>query len=156
MTLNRRVLMLALFVLLPSPLLAADPGPVSFPMLGLGIGQTLRLNAVATDGGAGCQAILGFADLNGNAVGPGPIQLDLTAGQAAFLNFPSSLAITRLGQRMELQPVVSFPALSPAGAAPATDCTFGAELFGPATGFSRVFVDPGPISLPDSPPPTMP
>lgn len=152
MTVNRLALVSALVLVLPARSFAADPGPVQFPMLGIGIGQTLRLNAVATEGGAGCEATISFVDQNGTPVGrdPGPTQLNLRPGQAGFVDLPSSLVISRLGERMELRPVIAFPEMSPTtGAAPPTDCTFGVELFDSNTGFTRVFRDPGPIGLPD-------
>ena len=151
-TVNRAALVTALVLIFPGLSFAADPGPHQFPLLGIGIGQTLRLNAVATEGGAGCEATVSFVDQNGTPVGrdPGPHQLNLRPGQAGFADLPSSLMLSRVGQRMELRPVIAFAEISPTtGAAPPTDCTFGVELFDSTTGFSRVFTNPDPAQLPD-------
>src|SRR5262252_11012670 len=100
-------------LLIASSALAVQPGPINFPTLGIGPGQTLRLNAVAVQPGpsqspaAGCVAILSFSDPAGNVmVQPGPTQINLSPGQAAFLDLPSGGL--RLGQRLEARPTVAF------------------------------------------------
>src|SRR5262249_51163016 len=117
----------------------SNPGPIQFPTLGVGPGQTLRLNAVASQPGpigspaAGCVAILSFSDPAGNVmVQPGPIGINLLPGQAAFLDLPSGNL--RRGQRLEARPTVEFPA-SGGG----TDCTFGTEIFDAITGFGELY-----------------
>ncbi len=124
-----------------APVFAINPGPIGFPMIGLGLGQTLRINAVAINPGPiqtplGCVADLSFADAGGNPVGvnPGPIQINLVPGQSTFLDLPASAVVARAGARAEVRPVVTFP---PGDVA--TDCVFSAELFDAASGFSQVF-----------------
>jgi hypothetical protein len=119
--------------------LAADPGPIQFAPIGIGLGQTLRLTAVAADPGptsvpgAGCTAVLGFGSQD-----PGPIgkSVTLSPGQSDFLDFPASMAPTRFGQRVEVQPFTTG------------NCHFFAEIFDQLTGFSQVLADPGPVQMP--------
>ena len=142
----------ALFALPAGDLFAVGPGPIQFPLIGIGAGQTLRLNAVASDPGpvntpAGCAATLSFANPAGAVmVNPGPIQINLAPGESAFLDFPVQLALARAGQRIELRPMVSFPA-----AGGGTDCVFAAEIFDQLSGFSQVFSQPESASLPGNP-----
>jgi hypothetical protein len=140
-----------LFVLFAGIAFGKDPGPSQFPIIGIGLGQTLRLTAVAKDPGpvgapaTGCVATLGFVDLDGVQKQPGPINkpVSLAPGQSDFLDFPASLLLRRFSERAELRPVVSFTA-----AGGATDCAFFAEVFDQFSGFSQVYVNPGPVQLP--------
>jgi hypothetical protein len=128
-----------------------DLGPVNFPILGIGVTQTLRLTVVAHPpspnfAATGCIAQLGFADLQGNLLPAVQKTVNLLPGQADFLDFPGSSALTTLGQRIELRPI---PVITPDPATGmGTDCDFFAEIFDPASGFSRVYADPGPNQMP--------
>jgi hypothetical protein len=92
-------------------------------MLGLGLGQTLRLNAVArppnpNEPAAGCDAILSFADANGTPVGRGPGPTQINPGQAAFLDFPASLLVSTIGQRAEVRPTLRVESVAGMNACP--------------------------------------
>jgi hypothetical protein len=133
----------------------ANPGPVQFPILGIGLGQTLRLTAVGKPPNlnfspTGCIAELGFVDTSENpvAVNPGPVNktVNLQPGQADYLDFPASQVLRTLGQRIELRPL---PTVTPDPASGAgSDCDFFAEEFDAASGFSRVYRNPGPAGMP--------
>jgi hypothetical protein len=85
-------------------------------------------------------------DINGNASGPAAKSVTLTAGQSDYLDYPARLALTRLGQRIELQASPDIVG-SPLGGG--TDCMFFAEIFDqPTTGFSHVEKQPGPTGMP--------
>ena len=106
----------------------------AFPIIGEGLGQTLRVIAVAPEGGAGCDAMLGFVDVSGNQQPPNPNKtVDLMPGQSDFLNFPANLVLTRLGQRLELRPTADVMAMLPSGAPANTDCMFFAKVFDQAS-----------------------
>jgi hypothetical protein len=128
-----------------------DTGPVQFPILGIGLTQTLRLTVVAHPpspnfDATGCIAQLGFSDLQGNSLPAVQKTVNLLPGQAGFLDFPGSSALTALGQRIELRPI---PIITPdPTTGEGVDCIFSAEIYDPASGFSRVYTDPGPNNLP--------
>ena len=125
----------------------------AFPIIGEGLGQTLRVIAVAPEGGAGCDAMLRFVDVSGNQQPPNPNKtVDLMPGQSDFLDFPANLVLTRLGQRLELRPTADVLAMLPSGAPANTDCMFFAEVFDQATGFSQVFAHPPNPNMPGSMP----
>jgi hypothetical protein len=128
-----------------------DIGPIQFPILGIGRTQTLRLTVLAHPpspnfSATSCIAQLGFADLQGDLLPAVQKTVNLLPGQADFLDFPGSSALTALGQRMELRPIpIITPDPTTGGGA---DCIFSAEIYDPASGFSRVYTDSGPINLP--------
>jgi hypothetical protein len=121
---------------------AVGPGPVQFPLLGIGRGQTLRLSALAVQPGPiNCDATLGFADRAGALlINPGPIQISLAPGESAFLDV--RFGLVGLG-RFEVRPMVTFPAGSDG-----SSCQVSVEIFDQASGYGTVFVSPGPIQLP--------
>jgi len=127
------------------------PGPSEFAMQGLALGQVLRLNIVAYPLNPAyppdpCLASLGFADRNGNAVGPATT-LSLNPGQSASLDLNSSVVITSLGsssfalfgQHAEVRPVVTLLPTATANA-----CQASAEVFDTFTGRTWSYVTPGP------------
>ncbi len=120
-------------------------------MQGLALGQVLRLNIVAYPLNPAyppdpCLASLGFADRNGNAVGPATT-LSLNPGQSASLDLNSSVVITSLGsssfalfgQHAEVRPVVTLLPTATANA-----CQASAEVFDTFTGRTWSYVTPGP------------
>ena len=134
---------LVLLVLFVPALAQESSQPLQFSLVGITRLQTLRLNAIGGDGG--CVATLSFMDSTGNIVGRS-MPVNLTAGQTVWLDLPGSLVATRLGQRAEIQPLVT-----PTPGAGA-DCTAGAEVFDNLTTWDRVYKAPGPPSFkPPSP-----
>ncbi|MGE5326899.1 MAG: hypothetical protein ACM3NO_07655, partial [Deltaproteobacteria bacterium] len=128
-----------------------QPGPQGFPLLGIGLTQTLRLTAVARPpspnfAATGCIAQLGFADIQGNQVPAVQKIVNLLPGQSDFLDFPASSSLTTLGQRIELRPLAETTPDPATGMG--ADCAFFAEIFDPASGFSRVYRQPGPTGVP--------
>src|SRR5450631_1126888 len=74
----------------------------SFPVAGIGPGQWLRLHAIALGTGQGrCQASLGFRDTANESIGPS-LQVDLTIGKSALLDYPAG------DDRSEVRPVVEL------------------------------------------------
>lgn len=122
----------------PSPLQLAgrDPGPAQFGALGIAPGQTARLNAVAATSDP-CTAQLEFTDASGNTLVSGQ-PVFLSAGQATSLDY--QLAPGSRG-RTEIIPAGSLS--NPTGGTVA-GCLASAEIFDNASGFSRVWVNPGP------------
>jgi hypothetical protein len=128
------------------------PSPAQFGMQGLALGQVLRLNVAAYPPNPAyppdpCIASLGFADRNGNAVGP-VTTVGLNPGQSASLDLNSSTVIKNLGissfalfgQRVEVRPVVTLVQTSAVNA-----CQASAEAFDTFTGRTWSYaVPPGP------------
>jgi hypothetical protein len=80
-------------------------------MLGATLLETLRLNEVAYPPGP-CVGRISFPSSSGLLVGNARMSVNLNPGQAAFLDSPGSALVTMLGQRAEVQPVVT-PAVTP-------------------------------------------
>ncbi|HLZ42796.1 MAG TPA: hypothetical protein VKQ11_17645 [Candidatus Sulfotelmatobacter sp.] len=133
------------FVLLglaASALAQSTSQPLQFSLVGVTKNQTLRLSAIGGDGG--CLATLSFMDSTGTAVGRSA-QLNLQPGQATWLDLPGSLVATRLGQRAEIQPLVTpIPGT-------VADCIAGAEVFDNLTTWDRVYRPPNPNFRPPNP-----
>jgi hypothetical protein len=113
----------------------------------------LRLTVVAHPpspnlAATGCIAQLGFADIQGNQIPAVQKTVNLLPGQADYLDFPASSTLTTLGQRIELRPLAEITPDPATGQG--SDCLFSAEIYDAASGFSRVYVDPGPDNLPGS------
>ncbi len=81
------------------------PSAPQFGMIGVTELQTAQLNVVAypTDP---CIGTLSFVNSSGVQVG-NAMNVQLAPGQATFLALPGSTLVTKLGQRAEVQPVVS-------------------------------------------------
>jgi hypothetical protein len=81
-----------------------SPTP-EFGMFGVTVLQTAQLNVVAfpTDP---CIGTLSFVNSSGVQVG-NSMNVQLAPGQAASLELPGSTLVTKLGQRAEVQPVIS-------------------------------------------------
>src|ERR1700687_4237476 len=74
----------------------------NFPVAGIGPGQWLRLHAIALGTGQGrCQAALSFRNTADESIGPS-LQVDLTIGKSAFLDYPAG------DDRSEVRPVVEL------------------------------------------------
>jgi len=122
------------------------PGAVGFPpapvfgMLGVTLLQTVRLNVVAYPP-TPCIGQIGFADKNGNQIGT-PMAVDLSPGQATFLDLPGNTLVNGLGQRAEVNPVVTVTS-SPAAV---SACVASAEVYDNGIGITAVYFPPSPCS----------
>jgi hypothetical protein len=108
------------------------PSPV-FGMIGVTVLQTARLNVVAFPPEP-CIAQLSFVNSQGAQVG-NTLNVQLSPGQATSLDLPGSTLVTGLGQRAEVQPVVS----STNGG-----CAASAEVYINGLGTTSTFYPPDP------------
>jgi hypothetical protein len=121
------------------------PGAVSYPsnpelgMLGVTVLQTVRLNVVAFPIDP-CIGQISFLNSNGELVGNSLLSVNLNPGQAAFLDLPGSLLVTKLGERAEVQPVVT---LNNSSGVP-NACVASAEVYYHGLGTTAVYYPPGP------------
>ena len=113
-----------------------NPGPAGFGSMGIVLGQTARLNAVAFPPNP-CTVQLEFTDSSGNVLASSQSLL-LSPGQATSLDYgtknPGPIGTVIL-------PVMN--ASNPTGGSTA-GCLATAEVFDNFSGFSRVWKDPGP------------
>jgi hypothetical protein len=121
----------------PPPFMPIYLGPV-----GLIFEQTARLNVVAFPSGP-CKGSIGFIDPSGSAIIE-PMEVDLAAGQATFLDLTGLAAGTALGSR---RPEVIGVFAPSAPTAPGV-CIPSVEIFDRVTGYTRVFIPPGPQTTP--------
>ncbi len=125
-------------VFTPAP--AFPPGPADAAGLvpqGVAAGQTMRLNVLALPPNP-CDAILSFADQNGNPVGPNQ-QVSLNPGTGASLDLDANTLGLRLAQRAEIQPMVVPTAEAPAAAQISSVCQASVEVFTRATGRTSTY-----------------
>jgi len=80
---------------------ANGPLPVQFGPLGATNGQTVRLTVFQLRGQSTFTASLSFADVNGNSIGPAPLAVNLSSGQAHLDLVGSSIAAA--GHRVVVQ-----------------------------------------------------
>jgi len=105
------------------------PGAVGYPlnpelgMLGVTLLQTVRLNVVAfpTDP---CVGQISFLNSNGELIGNSLMNVNLSPGQATFLDLPGNTVVTKLGQRAEVQPLVT-----PSPSSGPNVCVASAEIY---------------------------
>lgn len=117
------------------PAIAADP---TFGMVGMALGQTLRLNVVAYPGGP-CKAQIGFANSNGAPSTLPDKIVALNPGQADSLDVSAASLGLRFGQRVELRPIVAviFDPNAPSA------CAANAEVFDQFTGRTWAYYPSG-------------
>lgn len=73
----------------------------NFPVAGIGPGQWLRLHAIALGTGQGrCQAALSFRNTANDPLGAS-LQVDLTIGKSAFLDYPAGDGRSEVRQVVE-------------------------------------------------------
>jgi|SRR5580700_996794 hypothetical protein len=106
-----------------------------FAMFGLTELQTARLNVVAYPSNA-CVGQLSFVNSSGAPVGS-TLNVQLASGQAASLDLPGNTLVTRLGQRAEVQPIVS---------APNGGCIASTEVYVTGLGVTSVYIPIDPCS----------
>jgi hypothetical protein len=92
----------------------------------------LRLTAAAPANGS-CVADLGFADINGNPVGPS-LRVNLPAGQAGSLTLDSAVLGLPAGQGVDVRPLVT-----PLAGAP-SQCGAIAEVVDNQTGLTSIVI----------------
>jgi hypothetical protein len=107
-----------------------------FGMVGVALGETLRLNVVAYPPSP-CIATLGF--VNADGIRGNGVPVNLQPGQSAFLDFIANTALTQLGQRIALRPAVTLTQDVGPNA-----CHSTAEVFDNFTGFSLLALVPQP------------
>ena len=134
-------------VLAPGAKVTVNPAPI-FPLQGVAWGQVLRLNLVAVNPipitpSVSCSAQLSFVDKLGNPAGPAPKVVNLSLGQADFLDVAGARLVTQFGQRAELRPVVTI--LTTGAAAPAV-CAATAEVYDQFSGRTWAWVNPVPMA----------
>ncbi len=106
-----------------------------FGMIGVTELQTVRLNVVAYPPDP-CVGQLSFVNSQSAQVG-NTLNVQLAPGQAASLDLPGSTLVTKLGQRAEVQPVVT---------APNGGCVASAEVWINVLGATSVYFPPDPCS----------
>jgi hypothetical protein len=110
------------------------PGAVGYPsnpelgMLGVTVSQTVRLNVVAfpTDP---CVGQISFLNSSGELIGNSLMNVNLNPGQATFLELPGSAVVTKLGQRGEVQPVVTPSVMLGSSPGAPNACVVSAEIY---------------------------
>jgi hypothetical protein len=125
----------------PPPFMPIYLGPV-----GLIFEQTARLNVVAFPSGP-CKGSIGFIDPSGRAIIE-PMEVDLAAGQATFLDLTGLAAGTALGSQ---RPEVIGVFAPSAPAAPGV-CIPSLEIFDRVTGWTRIFLPQPPPNMPAATP----
>jgi hypothetical protein len=128
-------------VLVPAVQVSAAPTFIPQALAGL---QTMRLNVVAYPPGPAfppgpaCVAQLSFADSNGNPLGPST-SASLTSGMASSLDFDADTVGLKLGQRIEVLPVVSVTPTTTTGPPVASVCGASVEVFDHITGRTETY-----------------
>jgi hypothetical protein len=112
---------------IPVPPAASVTGPPSFVPQGVVYGQSIQINALAPPDSP-CVALLSFADVNGNPIGP-TLNVDLSPGTMSSLTFNAN-SITQSAGRQEYVPQIApSNASNPAGGPGiASACLASAEV----------------------------
>jgi hypothetical protein len=117
-------------LLAPAPAVESLSALPSFVPQGLAAGQTMRLNVVAFPPDP-CIGQLSFADKNGAPVGSS-MPVNLNPGMVTSLDLNADTLGLKLGQHIEVQPVVSA---APSASVPiASTCQGSVEVFDHLTG----------------------
>jgi hypothetical protein len=109
------------------------PNPI-FELQGLAWEQTMRL-IVSADPPNPCAATLGFVDSKGSPMGQS-MQVDLKPGDTEWLDLNANTLGLKLGQRVEVQPIVTMTS-------PASSCQASVEVFDDVSGRTWTHQDPG-------------
>ena len=119
-------------VLAPAPAAQSVSGAPGFSPQGLAAGQTMRLNVVAFPPDP-CIGVLSFADKNGVGLGAS-MPVNLTPGTATSLDLNAEALGLKVGEHMEVQPVVSATPSISAGPPISSACQGSVEVFDHLTG----------------------
>ena len=136
-------------VLVPAVQVSAAPTFIPQALAGL---QTMRLNIVAYPTGPAfppgpaCVAQLSFVDPNGNPLGPST-SAALNPGMTTSLDFDADTVGLKLGQRIEVLPVVSVTPPTTTGPPVASVCGASVEVFDHITGRTETY-QPAGMALP--------
>jgi hypothetical protein len=123
-------------VLSPAPLWPPEPITPSMVPQDLAGGQTMRLNVVAFPP-APCMATLSFADKNGNPLGASQ-PVNVSPGTGAYVDLTADALGLQLGQRLDVQPMVTVTA--PIGAAAISSaCQASVEVFDRLSGRTMTY-----------------
>lgn len=120
------------------------PSP-AFGLAHLTVFQTARLNIAAFPPDP-CNATLSFVDANGSLVGNSIKNVQLAAGQAAFLDLRGLTLVSALGQRASVRPVVTLNPAAPGTAVTENVCAVSAEIYDNVDGATDVFYPPDPCN----------
>jgi hypothetical protein len=118
-----------------APGIASYPNAPTFTPQGLAGAQIFRLTVFSVPSSP-CAANLSFEDANGNPLGATKL-VNLTGGQSASLDLPASAASVRIGQRIEVQPMVTLSSMGSGGAQ--SVCPASVEAFDILTGRTETF-----------------
>ena len=107
------------------------PNPIFGPQ-GLAGGQTMRVIAVASPAST-CAATISFADSNGVPIGRS-LQVNLPPGHGMSLDLDAATLKLGLGQRIQVQPILTLRSPVTAGPPIASSCVASSEVFDIVTG----------------------
>jgi hypothetical protein len=131
--------------LTPIPLYPPAPVTPSLVTQGLAGLQTMRLTVQAYPL-TPCDATVSFADNNGNLLSKVQ-QVNLTPGTGAPFDLTAESVGLKLGQRMDVQPMVTLIPAIGAAAAPPSACQATVEVFDQFTGRTQTYQTAG-VQLP--------
>jgi hypothetical protein len=110
------------------------PGAVGYPsnpdlgMLGVTVLQTVRVNVVAYPVDP-CVGQVSFLNNSGELIGNSLMTVNLNPGQATFLELPGSAMVAKLGQRAEVQPVMTPSVTLGSSSGEPNACVVSAEVY---------------------------
>jgi hypothetical protein len=128
----------------------ALPSAPLFAPQGLAGGQTMRITVFAWPPDP-CIATLGFEDSMGNPVGP-TMPVNLTGSQSASLDLNADSLRLRVGQRTEVQPIVTVVTAVGTAAPQMSACPASVAVFDDLTGRNETY-QPGERDFGPSQPP---
>jgi hypothetical protein len=120
----------------PNPLYPAGPITPSLTPQNLAGGQAMRLNVVAFSP-TPCMATLSFADKHGKSLGTSQ-QVNVSPGTGTYLDLTADALSLQLGQRLDVQPIVTVT--TPIGAAAISSaCQASVEVFDRLSGRTMTY-----------------
>jgi hypothetical protein len=135
-------------VIIPENPVLSQPGPIQMPSapgsIGVGLLESVRLSATAAASNS-CIGILGYFDADGNPVGSS-MDVNLAPGQSAFLDLNGDTLVRRLGQRAQVQPMIT-PAPGAVGV-----CQPSVAVYSQLLGGTIAMNNPGPTQFGETSP----
>ncbi len=122
---------------------AAYPSNPAFGVSHVTVFQTARLNIAAFPPDP-CNATISFVDANGSLLSNSLKNVQLAAGQAAFLDLRGLTVVSGLGQRASVRPVVTLNSAPPGAAATVNVCAVSAEIYDNLDGATDLLIPPDP------------